>query len=279
MPFFQSFDNQSIYYHYHRGSVPFLLFFLHGWTASSDFMRPYKKFFQKDYHFVFWDARCHGKSDAPKNAVVQDIAKDLYFFLHNIHDKRMPVIAIGHSMGALTLFEYIDHYGTDDFYKLVIIDQSPKLMTDETWELGIYGNYTPEINQKMVEAFKKDLGEGVIKLSTSGLNTEYNKLFEKHPEFFYQRKRVFRPEQIDGLIHIWQSLVQADYRKTIEKIDIPTLLLYGLKSQYYKKETALYLKERIKKSTLHFFEEGDHSPFMSYPDEFAKVIEDFIENA
>ena len=275
MPFFESFDQKKIYYFEQTGSLPYSVFFLHGWSAQSSLMTDLTKFFP-DFHFYFWDARGHGQSDPDTDASVGKMAEDFRYFLTHVYHKPYPVIAVGHSMGALTLFEYISRYHTDLLSKIAIIDQSPKLMTDSEWKLGIYGNYSPEINQEMIEAFLKDLGDGVIKLSTSGLNKEYNEMFQKKPDFFYQRKRVFNHERTLSLVSIWKTLTQADYRKIVDKINIPTLLLYGMKSQYYLQDTAFFMKEKIKDSQLHFFEKGDHSLFIQEPKRFASLISSFI---
>jgi pimeloyl-ACP methyl ester carboxylesterase len=277
MPYFESFDGTRIHYELYPGSKPYTLFVLHGWTAQAPFYRfllPYLK----DFTVVLWDARCHGQSQVDFNATVQDMAKDFRHFLQYEHKSDNAVVPVGHSMGALTLMEYVKQFGTDMLHKMVIVDQSPKLMTDNTWDLGIYGDYPSSRNEIMIKHFEKDLGIGVIKLGTSGLNLEYNRLFEKKPEFFYERKRVFTPEQEKGMIHIWKSLTQADYREVVSHIDIPVLLLYGLKSQYYKKETAYFMKDQIPNATLHFLEKGDHSPFIQETDKFTEYIKEFVES-
>jgi pimeloyl-ACP methyl ester carboxylesterase len=76
-------------------------------------------------------------TDTP--ATVQRMAQDLRDLLQ--HFKLSDVTLVGHSMGALTIWEYIRQFGTDGLSRLCLIDQSPKLVTDATWSLGVYGDF------------------------------------------------------------------------------------------------------------------------------------------
>ena len=274
MPYFQSFDNQSIFFTEHKGTSKEILVFLHGWTSSQVYYQQLVKPL-KEFNLYFWDARSHGKSFVDPAGTIAKMARDLDVFLTKLSGKG-PITVVGHSMGALTLFEYVGQFGTKNIQRAVIVDQSPKLVTDSTWDLGIYGNYPEERNQEFIQLFLEDLGLGVIRLGTCGLNLEYNKLFLTHPEFFYDRKRTFSLEQTKAQVKIWESLTAADYRNVLSRITVPTLLLYGEKSQYYKRETALYMKEKITDSRLCFFPKGDHSPFVQEQEEFTRQIREFI---
>lgn len=277
MQFYQSFDNNTIAYQFFKGTQKKTLLCLHGWTGDSSMFQFLNKYLPH-LNLFMWSARCHGKSQVDIEANIQKMAKDLHFFIEKIYPLNTPLTLLGHSMGALTLWEYLKTYQSPKINKIIVIDQSPKLLTDSTWDLGIYGNYTQSLNNDMIKDFKKDLGLGVIRLSTSGLYTEYNNIFKKRPEAFYSRKKAFTKEQTQGLVSIWKSLCHADYRPVLPTINLPTLLLYGEKSQYYKKETALFVKNQIKNSVLHFFPRGDHSPFLEHPQEFCSAIDDFLKS-
>ncbi len=276
MEHYNSFDKTRIYYKYYKGKLPHTLFFLHGWTSSSfpyEFLQP----FLKNFHIFFWDARSHGKSNIQPKATIEDIARDFKYFLEHIYKLGYPITAIGHSMGTLSLLQYIHLYGTQNLSKMVVVDQSPKLKTDKSWDLGVYGKYNDQIHESVIKDFRKDLGEGLFYLAARGLNKEFNEAFKKDPHFFFEQKRKFRgKKQENALIHIFNSFINKDYRPELKKIDIPTLLLYGLKSQYYKKETAVYMKTNIKNSRVQFFTNGDHSPFFAHPEDFCKSIHDFV---
>ncbi len=276
MSYFNSFDNKKIFYKYVEGSLPYSVLFLHGWTAHHKFYEFLRKDL-KDFNFFYWDARSHGESDVVSGASVNDMARDLKYFIDNVYDLPHPLILVGHSMGALTIFEYIKNFECRGISKIVVIDQSPKLSTNDNWNLGIYGNYTPGINRELVTEFKKDLGEGVIKLGARGLNKPFSELFKRNPEAVLKKKRTFASkEQELALIDIWETLVDSDFRPVIPKINVPVSLLYGKRSEYYVEDTAHYMKKNIKDSELTFFDRGGHGPFNDEPEKFCKVLNEFV---
>ncbi|CAK0779752.1 hypothetical protein CCP2SC5_950017 [Azospirillaceae bacterium] len=85
---------------------------------------------------------------------VKRMATDLQCLL--THFRINQPIVIGHSMGALTLWQYIADYGCDAIKCLGIIDQSPRLITDSSWGLGIYGEFSAERNQAFIESLHRD---------------------------------------------------------------------------------------------------------------------------
>lgn len=275
MPSFKSFDDTEIFYDFKEGKKPFTLIILHGWLANSAYYEMLYPYFE-DFNIINWNARCHGKSQADPSANIDKLSKDLNFFLNNIYSSNNPVIAMGHSMGALTLMNYVIHFSCDKINKLIFIDQSPKLKTDQNWKLGIYGNYTDETQEKMLKAFEEDLGEGVIKLTASGLNTRYNQFIQRNFQKVIETRQTFSEKEKKGCINIWKSLIETDFRPSLDLIDIPTLLLYGERSQFYLKETGEYMHKHIKNSQLVYLEKGDHSPFVQEPLKFKEAIKQFI---
>ena len=120
------------------------------------------------------------------------------------------------------------------------------------------------------------MGEGVIRLSTSGLNQEYKQRFQQNPEAFFRNKRAFESRQAEGLGSIWNNLCAADYRSVLPQIDKPSLLLYAGHSQYYPPDVADYVHQSIPGSQLVRLPQGDHSPFIQQPQEFAQAVRSFL---
>ena len=71
---------------------------------------------------------------------VERMADDLHDLLDHFRLER-PVI-VGHSMGALTFWAYIARHGCGRLDRIGVIDQSPRLITDADWRLGIYGDWS-----------------------------------------------------------------------------------------------------------------------------------------
>lgn len=276
MPYFESFDKTRIYYESCTGSLPHTLVILHGWAVGR--MEGYESFrrYLNDFNLFFWDARNHGKSVAQPKATIADLASDLRFFLTNIYNQPYPVTVIGHSMGALTLFEYISRYKTDRISKMVIIDQSPRLLTDKDWKLGIFGDWPAQKNEALIAALCSNIGGGLAFFSRYFLNKDFFPFTLSQSRFFGENMPNVPDDAARGLVSIWRSLTAKDFRPFIPQIDIPTLLLYGEKSQFYLRQTGEWMNNNIAGSRLILFPEGNHSPFIAEPGLFFQSIREFV---
>jgi len=276
MPYFKSFDKTSIYYESYAGKLPYTIIVLHGWAVGRiENYEPFRQYLG-DFNLVLWDARNHGKTGASEEATISDLADDLRHFLTKVYREKHPVIVAGHSMGALTLFEYVSTYGTDKISKMVFIDQSPKLLTDEEWKFGMFGNWPAEKNEDLIRALSADIIKGLIYLACFFLNKEFPALPPDQSRFSVDNMPVITPAAARGMINIWKSFTARDFRPFIKKINIPALLLYGGRSQFYLRQTGEWMKDNIIDSRLAILPKGDHNPFIAQPDEFFQSVREFI---
>jgi pimeloyl-ACP methyl ester carboxylesterase len=78
------------------------------------------------------------------------------------------------------------------------------------------------------------------------------------------------------LIEVWNSLAAADYRDVLEAIDVPALLIHGGQSNFYGRETARFVGDRIRQAVLHIYEDADHSPHQGERERFMRDLVLFI---
>jgi pimeloyl-ACP methyl ester carboxylesterase len=62
----------------------------------------------------------------------------------------------------------------------------------------------------------------------------------------------------------------------LERIDVPTLLVWGGASNFYGLATAQYVHEHIRGSTLHVYEDTDHSPHQWQRERFERDLLSFV---
>lgn len=274
MTHFTADDGEKIRIHVSGEGSPLIM--LHGWTANhlewSMFMRglnPHCQVFR-------WDARCRGDHVPLTTTVptVERMARDLQNMLDHFHLDQVAIV--GHSMGALTLWQYLRDFGTKRVAKLCFIDQSPKLLTDKSWHLGIYGDFDSERSRQFIDQLRQNFPESVLRLVANGLNRRARMEYEASAPNWETYRRQLESQNPAPLIACWESLTQADYRDVLEHIDVPTLLIYGGESNFYLPETGRYVAERIPGAHLHIYDGEDHSPHMWQRERFLRDLLAFI---
>lgn len=249
--------------------------FLHGWTSSAREWLPYASDLATDYHVFCWDARGHGGHDTPvKSTHVSDMARDLHQLI--THHHLQDVILVGHSMGALTAWEYIRQFGCELLSGLCVLDQSPCLVTKEGWALGIYGDFNAERNAKFISDLHDDFAEATLRLMANGHNLKSRQNYKANT-LEIQKVRAYQARQpANKLIACWESLTAQDYRDVLPEINIPSLLIYGDQSQFYSYETAQYVAMAIPDCSLHIYKNADHSPHVQIT-QFLGDLRHFLE--
>ena len=81
-------------------------------------------------------------------------------------------------MGALTLWQYVQEYDVDRLSKACFIDQSPKLVTDNDWRNGIYGDFNAKKSAAFLTELENNFAESVLRLTAHGLNDRARQLYE-----------------------------------------------------------------------------------------------------
>lgn len=250
---------------------------LHGWTSNHQEWFPFLPALHLRHKIFRWDARGHGGHDLGQHAAptVERMAKDLANLLE--HYELEDVCIVGHSMGALTLWQYIRDFGTQKLSRLCFIDQSPKLLTDDTWSHGIYGDFDTRKSAEMMSWLREDFAEAVLKLTAFGLNVRAKEKYLSGASGWEKSRSALRAQSPKPLIDCWASLTAADYRDVLGKIDVPSMLIYGGESNFYGKPTAHFVAEQIPNAILHIYEGTDHSPHQWQRDRFANDLMAFID--
>lgn len=252
------------------------LVMLHGWTASHEEWFPFLPELNKAHRVFRWDARGHGGHPVASGEppTVERMARDLLNLLD--HYGLDQVSAVGHSMGALTLWQYIRDFGTSRLARLCFIDQSPKLLTDPGWEHGIYGDFGSDKAGELMTWLNEDFAEGVLKLTAFGLNQRAREKYLAGASGWERSRNALRAQESGPLIKCWASLTAADYRDVLAAIDVPAMLVYGGASNFYRTETAHYVAAQIPDAILHIYEGTDHSPHQWQRERFTRELIAFI---
>lgn len=273
MTHFAADDGERIHVRIAGEGPPVVL--LHGWTSSSAEWHPFLPGLTAHHRVFRWDARGHGGHALLTRTppTVQRMARDLANLLE--HYGLDQVTAVGHSMGALTLWQYLRDFGSGRLARLCLIDQSPRLVTDTEWAHGIYGDFDRDRADRFLTELRDDFAEAVLRLGAHGLNPRARQKYEENAPGWAKARAALRAQAPAPLIDCWHSLTEADYRDVLERIDVPTLLIYGGESNFYHTATAHYVAERIPRAVLRLFDGCDHSPHQWQRERFVRELLDF----
>jgi pimeloyl-ACP methyl ester carboxylesterase len=267
-------DGQRLHLRIAGNGPPLIL--LHGWTVSHSAWNPLLGVLQQGHQVYCPDARGHGGHalDVTRMPDVGRLARDVLNLMDHYQLEQAAVV--GHSMGALTLWQFIRDYGCGRLSHLCILDQSPKLVTDATWANGIYGDFDAARSQRLLADLESDFAEAVLRLSAYGLNAKSRETYERDSRGWQRSRQDLRKLAPDPLIAIWKSLVEADFRDVLGQIDVPTLMVWGAESNFYTLETAEFLLARIRSAKLHVYQGADHSPQLQQAGRFAEELSAFV---
>ena len=251
--------------------------FAHGWSSNSKAFDPLIQplLATGKYRVISYDQRGHGASaSCDKGLTMQQLGRDLHDLITALGLK--DVILVGHSMGAMTIYSYIDQFGCDNVKKCVFIDMSPKLLNDADWSLGYRKVH------KTLEVLEQDMDE-ICEDFDKFLYRFYGEVIPVFTTFPETLAMLIRP----GLIGIndrrilallWWSMFRADFRGAMDKLTVPVLYFYPENGLYPKEAASEYMAQHSK-STVKVVEcaGASHMVTIEQPGFLVQEIEAFLE--
>lgn len=261
MAFFKTNDGVSINYEDRGGDGPVAVL-LSGFSGiQAEWVYQIEALQEKGFRVVTMDWRCHGRSQkTSKNLRIGRLATDLRQLVLKLDLQDMTLV--GHSMGGAGIFAYLSLFGEDRVKKVVVIDESPKLLNDPEWSAGLLGmdwNTFPV----MVNTFIHQ------KLTYAPVSESLKNNLQKEKNDY--------PFDFNLAVALLKNHLLEDWRENIYDLQAPMLYVAGEKSplfkdSYYKEFEGLF-KE---KDQLTVMEKVGHLPHIEKPDEFNDVFLKFI---
>ncbi len=266
-------DGTKIYYE--DQGIGETLLFCHGLNCSHLYMKDFMKEFRGEYRLVCYDQRGHGASDrAEQHVNVETLAQDLNELIETLDLK--GITAIGHSLGATTLFSYVDQFGCGRLKRMVVVDMSPKVRNDD-WKGGnAQGRWTDEDFMQEMERIFDDAGYAEWYLNKTVFNPSLSDTGTDMDEAMSALYgKVIDPFTMAGLMF---SLYRTDLRDAIGKIEVPFLYIMP-ETPLFSKENVDYIMDHVKKEFVlkKDFPGTTHDILKEKPHEAADGIKDFIK--
>ena len=207
------------------------------WRVQMDALAP-------KHRVIALDRRHHGDSDQPAGG------HRLSRHAADVHDALVAlaldeVLLVGASMGASTIFAYLDLFGSDRLRGVVPIDQSPKMVNEGDWSYGFY-DLTRETLDAFIEGFP------------GGLNPFHN------PTDLALRTMLAGQTTIDMDVvrPLLRNHAEADWRDVFPKVDVPVLAIAGRHCPLWPCESSAFIASTVPDGELLVCEESGHVPFL-----------------
>jgi len=240
--------------------------FIHGVWMSSRFFAGQLPYFAGRYRTIALDLRGHGQSEKTDTGhTVAQHARDVRGLLEALELRE--AVLVGWSMGSLVIWDYIEQFGTDRVAGMVDVDQSPSDFQWPDWPFGFLSFDDLRHVMTAVQTDRETLVRGFIPHMFKEPPSE--------PDTEWMVEEIARvPEPIAGAI-IFDQTVQ-NYRETLPKVTVPTLLCIGRDEQLVSVAAGEWMAERLPQARLEIFEHSGHCPFLEEPDRFNEVVDAFI---
>jgi sigma-B regulation protein RsbQ len=244
------------------------LVLVHGFGTDQTSWNSLIPAFAEDHKIIVFDHVGAGESDP--EAFVQYKYLSLKSYTGDLLDicedlGVQDACVIGHSAGgmiaALATIARKQH-----FSKLVLLGASPKYLNDAQYVGGLTENDLKTIYSTVVDNF---LG-WVSDFAPKAMNDPEKPELAQH---FAQTIRRIKPENV---LTVLCSILQSDYRREIQNIALPTLILHTREDLFVPLDVALYLRDHIPHSRLVSIQARGHFPHMSAPQEVARAIRGFL---
>ncbi|MDR1815434.1 MAG: alpha/beta hydrolase [Clostridiales Family XIII bacterium] len=204
------------------------------------------------------DLRGHGRSRADGGTFTpRQYAEDIEALLVHLAGESDSVgqggyVLSGYSLGSYMVMNYLKEFGFARVRGLVLMDWSPKTLSDADWTLGLmrgaYGR--AELRRDLAwiadeATFYKFLANFVyhsVKMPQARGYKARPPLWARVASHFICENTA---ETRGHLERLWGAFEEADYRALAERIDVPTLLICAVPGSLFVPEAGDYLKERI----------------------------------
>ena len=236
----------ELYYEDQGAGDPVLL--IHGWPLNgASWEKQTSALLDAGYRVISYDRRGFGLSSKPAVGYDYDtFTEDLNLIITELELDNL--VLAGFSMGTGEVARYLGKYGSDKISKVIMIGVIPPYL------LKTKDNPTG-VEQSVFDEMKKGIAKDRPAFLLKFLNDFYN--FD-----------VFKKDRIseEVLQSSWNVAVSAsafatlkcvdtwttDFRKDVEKFDIPTLIIHGNKDRILPfKSTALPLSEKLQIGRAH----------------------------
>ena len=267
MQSFTTSDGARIAYRETGRGTPVVL--LHGLMAHAGFFEA-QAALADDFRIIAIDLRGHGESAAAAGEApgVERMAADVAELAEALALE--GAIGVGWSLGATILWHVLAGPAGRRFAGAVVVDMTARVRNDDEWDLGL----SPEACEARSIAIRDDFESFAL---TAGQAIFAQPVAAEHRALADWASRQFARNDPGAMASVWASLVRQDVRALLDRIQHPTLIVHGGRSELYGEDTASHLVATLPHARAVRFENSGHAPHLEEPELFNATLKDFAD--
>ncbi len=237
-------------------------------AAASSWLFTRRALMEAGYRVIGFDRRNHGESDRPAHG--QRLARhgqDLHELLDTLGLDHAYLV--GGSMGASSIWAYLDLHGFDRCLGMVSVDQSPRMVNRDGWSAGFYG-LTPDNVGTFFDAGIPPTGRGTGMDKTVATVTAIMTETGAVPMGGNAADPVTQP--------LLRDHAAADWRDVVVRATCPVLMVAGAESQYWPAEHATLMAQANEHVQAVVLEGCGHPVNVDEPDLFNATLVSFLRS-
>ncbi len=262
MPFFNS-NNAELYYEVHGKGKPLLL--IAGLASDSQSWQYILKQMSEHYQLIIYDNRGTGRAVGQhKRFTIEDMTGDAIALLDHLGIKNAHVL--GHSMGGCVA-QNMAAKAPELIDKLILVSSTTHM-----------SNRNRSLFEYLISTWQEEIPQ------EQWIKNLFYWLFSPHafknPKFI-DAAVIFTlcypfPQTIDSFKAQVDALIEFDSSEFIKEIKAETMILSGENDILVYSEESKQLLGISGKCEFKTVDKAAHSIHAEYPDEFAKVVSEFL---
>jgi non-heme chloroperoxidase len=247
---------------------------IHGWPLSSgSWSEQISVLKDEEYRVVTYDRRGFGKSDPGDGYDYDSLADDLDNVLSDLD--LTEVTLVGFSMGGGEVARYIARHGEDRLHSVVFASAVPPYLLQS--EDNPDGPLTEEAAKEMRDALEEDRDAFFDDFTTQFFSVDDDlKVSEEQREDALAMCKQSDQGAALGCMDAW---AKTDFRKDLEKISVPTLVIHGDSDATVPFEgSGKRTHEAIEGSELVVLEGAPHGCNLSHAEKFNSALIGFLSS-
>jgi 2-succinyl-6-hydroxy-2,4-cyclohexadiene-1-carboxylate synthase len=256
----------------HDSSGENYVFFLHGFTGSSEDWNKIIPSLNHDYHIIAVDLIGHGQSDSPEDltyysaeSLIEQIHQTILYFTND------PVIIAGYSMGGRAALSFALKY--PNILKGLILESASAGINEENQKRERVKN-----DEKLAEFIETHTMEEFVNywMNLNLFNSQKDLPGEKLEEIKKVKMKNSKTGLTNSLRGFGTGKMPSILTGVIQKISVKTLLISGdldMKYTGINKELVKYFPD----ASHVIIKNAGHNIHLEQPSLFANVINDFLD--